>query len=664
MTVQSQPSAQGIASLYTGNPGALQQRIQKEQQAKPGLPPDLKKLMALNIVTNEEDAFKRQKALNAVNQMAPAGQEPPTVAQSLQEQARQKAQARAVQEQRKQMAMRDLAEQRGGLAAAVPENTPQPEAQPKPQGIDELPVELGLAGGGIVSFATGEDVKSREERLAELTQQLAQMRPIMEAVAKSGDPRAIQKYGQQEQELRQEIAKLKGPEEPAAAQPESAAQRFLGFQGIASPSGRAALKDAWQSKGLLGAVEPLAAAPAAPAAAPAAAPYADEAARRTRPAPAAAPAAPAGPNLAALRGQINAAERRASPETYETPAPAPAPRPAAPRPALRAGLDNAAPAPTPAPANETPATPAKSLKDLVQDRLTLSDTERTKEMDRYKSMIPKPDTSQYDRLIAELESRKKDFNAPAAGFDAFAELMQQIAAGGPNRSWAAAGARGGMAVDALNKERKSQQFELTKQAIDIAQKKIDADRAYNKELYAAGDKGAQRMDKIAEETAKEMGLDRRNAETLANHIKVENMRGENQLAVERLRERSAMARHQPDMQTRLLDAMRRDDKPEIARIQKVMEMSTAAKKPGLDMEQVKKFENLPGVKADLQMLSVLRQQPNPKPATVQRIETLQRNLVAKAKANKIAPEAIGLEDVGGASQGGTGQRTLQWNDIK
>jgi hypothetical protein len=145
-----QPSAQGIASLFMGNPGALQQKIQKEQQANPGLPPDLKKLMALNIVTNEADAAKQQAAINALNQMAPAGQEPPTVAQSIQEQAKQKMQAQMLQQMRQQQGLAELAKQQMGQ---IPENVPQPERQP--QGIDELPVEFGMAGGGIVAFQNG-----------------------------------------------------------------------------------------------------------------------------------------------------------------------------------------------------------------------------------------------------------------------------------------------------------------------------------------------------------------------------------------------------------------------------------------------------------------------------------------------------------------------------
>ena len=107
----SQPSAQGIASLFRGNPEPLQQRIQQEQQNKPGLPPDLQKLLALNIVTNEKDAMAQQQAMSQLAQMqGPQGQ-PPTVFESVQEQARQKMEAQQVQAQQQEQAMQAMMQQ-------------------------------------------------------------------------------------------------------------------------------------------------------------------------------------------------------------------------------------------------------------------------------------------------------------------------------------------------------------------------------------------------------------------------------------------------------------------------------------------------------------------------------------------------------------------------
>ena len=155
----SQPSAQGIASLFRGNPAPLQQRIQQEQQAKPGLPQDLQKLMALNIVTNEKDAMAKQQALSQLAQMQGPQGKPPTVMETVQEQARQKMQAQQLQAQQQQQAMQAMAKQAG--PGPVPEGTQFAEAQP--QGIDELPVAFEMAGGGIVAFQNRGSVPNPED---------------------------------------------------------------------------------------------------------------------------------------------------------------------------------------------------------------------------------------------------------------------------------------------------------------------------------------------------------------------------------------------------------------------------------------------------------------------------------------------------------------------
>jgi hypothetical protein len=149
-----QTTVNDIASLFMGNPGALQNRIQKEQQAKPGIPPDLKELLALQQIQEQLQASQQQQALqNPQNQ--------PTVAQSLQQAAKQALMARQVQAQQQQMA-------RSGLPMAVPQGTPQPQRQPE-MGLDQIQSNLGeYYGGGIVAFngKDGSDVK--DETAAEL----------------------------------------------------------------------------------------------------------------------------------------------------------------------------------------------------------------------------------------------------------------------------------------------------------------------------------------------------------------------------------------------------------------------------------------------------------------------------------------------------------------
>lgn len=155
-----QPSVNQIASMYRGNPGPLQQRVQKDQQTHQGIPSDLKELLALQILTDERDSVNRQQAIQQLQQTS----QQPTVAQSLQQRAQQAIQARAVQEQQKQQGIQALAQQAG--PQGIPEGVPQPQRQP--QGIDHLPANVGeFAGGGIVAFATGNYVDEAGNYYAE-----------------------------------------------------------------------------------------------------------------------------------------------------------------------------------------------------------------------------------------------------------------------------------------------------------------------------------------------------------------------------------------------------------------------------------------------------------------------------------------------------------------
>lgn len=165
-----QPSANGIASLFQGNPAALQQRVQKEEQAKPGLPPDLTELMALQILTEETDAAQRQMAMNQLQQAGGANM--PTVAQTLQERAKQALQARMMQAQ--QQAQQPPQPQ--PIPTAPPAD--QPEASPEmlqqlaalqaqgKGGLDQLPANVGnYAGGGIIAFNGEERSDVPDEKL-------------------------------------------------------------------------------------------------------------------------------------------------------------------------------------------------------------------------------------------------------------------------------------------------------------------------------------------------------------------------------------------------------------------------------------------------------------------------------------------------------------------
>lgn len=87
-----------------------------------------------------------------------------------------------------------------------------------------------------------------------------------------------------------------------------------------------------------------------------------------------------------------------------------------------------------------------------------------------------------------------------------------------------------------------------------------------------------------------------------------------------------------------------DPKKDAALLQTLSAQYAEGRKPGLDMELLKKFEALPGVKTDLETLSALRMIGSPKPETVTRIRQIESRLAAKAKQNGMDPAKIGVSD--------------------
>jgi chorismate mutase len=97
-----------------------------------------------------------------------------------------------------------------------------------------------------------------------------------------------------------------------------------------------------------------------------------------------------------------------------------------------------------------------------------------------------------------------------------------------------------------------------------------------------------------------------------------------------------------------------DPKKDAALLQRIVSDNAEAKKPGLNIELLKKFEALPGVKTDLETLSALRMIGTPKPETVTRIKQIEDRLANKARQNGIDPATVGvtadaLAPVGGAA---------------
>jgi hypothetical protein len=125
---------------------------------------------------------------------------------------------------------------------------------------------------------------------------------------------------------------------------------------------------------------------------------------------------------------------------------------------------------------------------------------------------------------------------------------------------------------------------------------------------------------------------------------------------------AAMAASRPyDIQGELAKAILAGDKPRADKLEKALTTVGVAKKPGLDMEQVKKFENLPGVKNMQIMLNGLRMQTDPNPKTLEKIRNLEGQLAATATQNGIDPAKIGI--TGPASASPAGQPVLDYTKI-
>jgi nitrate reductase NapAB chaperone NapD len=123
---------------------------------------------------------------------------------------------------------------------------------------------------------------------------------------------------------------------------------------------------------------------------------------------------------------------------------------------------------------------------------------------------------------------------------------------------------------------------------------------------------------------------------------------------------AAMAAGRPyDIQGELAKAILAGDKPRVAKLKEALITVGEARKPGLDMELVKKFENLPGVKNMQIMLNGLRMQTDPNPKTLERIRQLEGQLAATATQNGIDPAKVGVS--GSASS--SGPDLSQWGDV-
>jgi hypothetical protein len=97
------------------------------------------------------------------------------------------------------------------------------------------------------------------------------------------------------------------------------------------------------------------------------------------------------------------------------------------------------------------------------------------------------DTTSMDELQAELKAQRERLNGPKPGFDALMEYLSQVANAPRGISSFAAGAYGAGKQRELEIARQAQQHELTKQMLDVGQKKADIGYQQKMDIYGAGE---------------------------------------------------------------------------------------------------------------------------------------------------------------------------------
>lgn len=359
----TQPTVNQIASTYKGNPAPLNAKVDTDRKQNGGIPRDLRQLMAAYDLSQGRQNMGIQQALQIPTNM-------PTVAEDVQERARQALQARQMQ------AMQEM-QRKNGQPNMVPPGTPRPPMQA--QGLDSLETNVGegYAHGGIIGFdGTGssqfvQDIASLPQAFDDMKQRVREE----DAVKAAQDRRMAQRK-----------------QEALDARSKTSFFNYLFGSPEREKEGEAKLAEL--------------------SSAPLNAPAKPDAVKATP--------------LADIRSQLNAADagNRAQPGT-------PAPPRANPNTQAQTRV-NVPEAPGIAAA--LPAEQSAAYKKLSEMMNLDADTQERLAQEKFKKQVGERDLSIYDRTAAELEARKQKLNAPKAGYDAMMEYLEQIAMGGGRTS--------------------------------------------------------------------------------------------------------------------------------------------------------------------------------------------------------------------------------------
>jgi len=452
------PSVNQIASAYKGNPAPLNQKVDTDRKQNGGIPRDLRQLMAAYDLSQGRQNMGIQQALQIPTNM-------PTVAQDVQERARQALQARQMQQAQEM-------QRKNGMPNMVPPGTPRPPMQA--QGLDMLESNVGeeYAHGGIIGDVehfdgkTGSKVRDPNEATSplgdffrsitegyenlterqKLRQQINQNRPgLTEALT----PAQREERKKTSQELVGQLGQLIDNGEITTPYPQGGKPIPGNWD---RPTGA---DDTAREVGTMLRQTP-------------------DALKAEAQAPAVAPTKKINPNAQAAQTQTRV-------NTDSAPMPA--------------GLKDLAGIPS-----------MGAARSYERDRLREDPAKAMADIEaEYNKKVGQRDLSIYDQMAEQLKARKERLNAPKAGYDATMELLEQIAAGG-GRNWMEAGSRGVAGQRALQKDRLSQQDLLMEKILDLGAKKSDALFAEKKGMFDLTQGEKNRIIKDKQEIAKSLGL--------------------------------------------------------------------------------------------------------------------------------------------------------------
>jgi len=445
----TRPSVAQITSAYTGKVPALEARVKQEKQTNNGISPDLRKLLALQDLTSDTEHMGIDQALQS-----PAN--PPTINQSYQDRAKQIIQAKMAKAQQDASVARK--QQEGMIAKASPGPVPEGIAQPRrqPEGIDQLPSNVGdsYARGGIIAFS-GEtssfvkDAKAFASKLAgafDETEEEKQARLLKAKLQQQGAPLGYFTQGASEYDKNSAVRDFV-MENPGIvnspvfkADPVGYVTRAMANKKNAKPAQAPSQEENLDENLRLMQRGQASAAPAQGVNAPAA----------NKPAaPAANAAAPAAPGK--------------------------------PKPTAQPSIANL---PTLPP--ELPTPPAGSPRDIMgKDMARDPDKESLRILEARERLLGAPDTSQYDALVNELKGQKeKLLKKKEPGLDSVMEYLGNIAAGPVTGRSGQAGAQASARLRQIEQGKQDKANALSERMIETAQKKLDSEYGYKKEGFA------------------------------------------------------------------------------------------------------------------------------------------------------------------------------------